>query len=136
MKKNRIFATAAMALVLVAGFAASGLQAQEPKPAQDPKPFLGDWKGPINIAGMEIELVLHFTLNAEKQLTGTLDVPAQGAAGLAMGELKIEGKTVSFTIPDAPGDAAMKVTVDETGKKMTGTVSQGGMEGTYSADKQ
>jgi hypothetical protein len=136
MKKHRKITIAAATLMLIAGIAASGLRAQETKPAQDPKPFMGDWKGLASIAGMEIEIILHFTLNAEKQLTGTLDVPAQGAAGLNLGDFKIEGKTISFTIPDAPGDAMMKVTVDETGKKMTGTVSQSGMEGAFTAEKQ
>jgi hypothetical protein len=103
--------------------------------AQDAKPFLGDWQGPISIAGTEIEISLHFTLNAEKKIAGTIDVPSQGATGLVLGELKIEGKTISFTIPDAPGGATMKGTLDDDGKIIKGTLSQSGLEGTFTVKK-
>jgi len=129
MKMNRTLPTAALAFFLLVGSTAPALL------AQDSKPFLGDWKGPISIAGTEIEIVLHFSLDAEKKFVGTIDVPSQGAAGLVLGELKIEAKTISFTIPDAPGNATLKATLDETRKAMTGTISQSGLEGTFTLKK-
>ncbi len=127
MKRNVM--TLAITVLMLAGSAVPALL------AQDAKPFLGDWQGPISIAGMEIEISLHFTLNAEKKIAGTIDVPTQGATGLVLGEIKIEGKTISFTIPDAPGGASMKGTLDDAGKIIKGTISQSGMEGTFTAKK-
>jgi hypothetical protein len=100
--------------------------------AQDSKPFIGDWTGNISIAGMEIEITLHFNLDADKKLVGTIDVPMQGATGLPLSEFKFEGKTLNFTLTGIPAEPpAFKVSVDETGKKMTGTIIQNGMDGTF-----
>jgi hypothetical protein len=102
---------------------------------QEIKPFLGDWAGKISIAGIELDFTLHFTLNSEKAIIGTIDVPAQGAAGISLADIKIEAKTISFTIAGAPGDPLFKGTPDESGQKMTGTLAQSGLEGTFAAEK-
>ncbi len=100
------------------------------------KPFLGDWNGNISIAGMELEITLHFTLDADKKFAGTIDVPMQGAAGLILADFKFEGKSLNFTINGIPGEPPLfKATIDETGKKMTGTLSQNGMDGTFALSK-
>jgi hypothetical protein len=127
MKRNVL--SVSLAVLILTGASVPALL------AQDAKPFLGDWKGSISVAGMEIEIALHFKLDAEKKIAGTIDVPMQGATGLVLAEIKIEGKTMSFTIPDAPGNATMKGTLDEAGKAITGTLSQGGMEGTFTVTK-
>jgi len=101
-------------------------------PAQDAKPFLGDWNGNINIANMDIEMTLHLVLDADKKFAGTIDVPTQGAMGLPLADLKIENRTLTFTINGIPGEPPLfKMTLDETGKKMPGTLTQNGMDGTY-----
>jgi len=106
----------------------SALMAQD----ANSKPFIGDWNGSISIAGMEIEITLHFTMDADKKFAGTIDVPQQGATGLILADFKWEGKTLNFTIdgiPSAP--PLLKATIDESGKKMTGTINQNGMDGTF-----
>ena len=80
----------------------SALMAQD----ANSKPFIGDWNGSISIAGMEIEITLHFTMDADKKFAGTID-----------------------GIPGAP--PLLKATIDESGKKMTGTINQNGMDGTF-----
>ncbi len=100
------------------------------------KPFLGDWNGNISIAGIELEITLRFTLDADKKFAGTIDVPMQGAAGLILADFKFEGKSLNFTINGIPGEPPLfKATIDETGKKMTGTLSQNGMDGTFALAK-
>lgn len=41
----------------------------------------GDWKGVLNVQGMELELIFHFS-NENGTLSAALDVPMQGATGL------------------------------------------------------
>jgi hypothetical protein len=107
---------------------ASTLMAQD----ANSKPFIGDWNGNISIAGMEIEITIHFTMDADKKFAGTIDVPQQGAAGLILADFKWEGKTLNFTINGIPSEPPLlKATVDETGKKMTGTINQNGMDGSF-----
>jgi len=106
--------------------------------AEDAKPFLGTWNGAISVMGMEIEITVKFSLDETKAITGTIDVPMQGATDLNLGDIKIEGKKISFMIddPGVPGDPTFKGELDETGKKITGTFAQGGTEGTFSIEKE
>ena len=106
--------------------------------AQDAKPFVGDWNGAVSIAGMEIELVFHFELDDEGNLTGTIDSPEQGAFGLALADIKVEGKKISFGIndPNVPGDPRFSGSLDEAGTTISGDFSQGGAEGTFKMEKE
>ena len=81
---------------------------------------------------MEIEITLHFILDTDKKFAGTIDVPMQGAAGLPLADFKFEGKSLAFTINGIPGEPPVfKAAIDETGKKMTGALSQNGADGTF-----
>lgn len=105
--------------------------------AQDPKPFLGKWKGSISIMGTELEIIVEFSLDDKGNIQGTIDVPQQGAEDLPLGEIKIEGKKISFMIvaPGVQGDPTFQGELDESGKKIAGTFSQMGYEGTFTLEK-
>ena len=128
MKKN-------MAVIVLGILALAGLAAAQ---SADPKPFLGAWKGTLSIAGMELEIGLNFKLDEAKKIQGTMDSITQDAYGLALGNIEIKDKTVTFTIndPNVPGDPSFKGTLDETGKKMTGEFTQAGYAGTFAVEKQ
>ncbi|UCC40218.1 MAG: hypothetical protein JSV96_01825 [Candidatus Aminicenantes bacterium] len=106
--------------------------------AQDTKPFLGTWNGAISLMGQEIEMTLKFALDENKTITGTIDVPMQGATDIPLGNIKIEGKKISFMIdaPGVPGEPTFAGELDETGKKIAGTFTQGDVEGTFSVEKE
>lgn len=106
--------------------------------AQDAKAFIGDWQGAVSVPGSEIEIVCHFQLDAEGNLTGTIDSPSQGAYGLKLAKITVEGKKISFGVddPNVPGDPWLKGTLDETGTKISGDFSQGGAQGTFELAKQ
>src|SRR5512143_2573767 len=106
-----------------------------PATAQEKSPFLGDWKGKISVAGQDLEIALHFTLDANKALAGTIDIPAQNATGLPLGNLKAEAQSITFVIAGVPGDPLFKGTLDASGKKLAGSFSQAGYEGTFAVDK-
>ena len=67
---------------------ATGLLAVPSLQAQDP--IDGDWEGAIVVLGQEIGIVVHLT-TSDDGLTGTIDVPMQGAAGLPLSELPKQG---------------------------------------------
>lgn len=106
--------------------------------AQDAKPFVGTWNGAIMAGGMEIGITVNFSLNEAGKLKGTIDVPDQGAEGLVLGDVKVDGKTVTFMIddPGAPGEPTFNGTLDDSGKKIEGTFTQGGMEGSFNLEKE
>jgi hypothetical protein len=106
--------------------------------AQDSKAFVGDWSGAVFIGGQEIELVCHFELDEEGNLTGTLDSPSQGAYGMAVANIKVEGKKITFGIddPNVSGDPQFDGMLDESGAKISGDFSQGGGEGTFELKKE
>ncbi len=105
-------------------------------PGQDAKPFIGDWKGSISVMGQELEILCHFTLDDAGAIQGTFDSPLQGAYGMALGDIKIEGKKIAFIIVGVPGDPTFSGELDEGGAKLAGDFSQGGATGTFSLEKE
>lgn len=105
--------------------------------AQDAKPFVGTWEGAIDVMGQHFDIILEFALEGD-QLTGTVDVPAQGAEDLPLTEFKIEGKKITFMIdhPGVPGEPTFSGELDAAGTALSGTFSQGGAEGTFEAKKK
>jgi len=106
--------------------------------AQDSSPFLGTWNGSLSVAGQELEIILDLTLDEGKNIQGNIDVPAQGAMDIPLGEFNIEGKKISFKIvhEQVPGDPTFTGELDDTGKTISGEYSQGGAVGTFSVEKQ
>jgi hypothetical protein len=106
--------------------------------AQDSKAFVGDWSGVVFIGGQEIEIVCHFELDEEGNLTGTIDSPSQGAFGMALANINVEGKKITFGIddPNVSGYPQFDGMLDETGAKISGDFSQGGGEGTFELKKE
>ena len=105
--------------------------------AQDTKPFLGTWNGTLSI-GMDLEIIVEFSLDEGKDIQGNIDIPAQGAVDIPLGEFNLEGKKISFKIihPQVQGDPTFKGELDATGKKMSGDFTQGPTTGTFSLEKK
>lgn len=114
------------------------LMAHSSLSAQDDEQYLGIWKGAINVMGQEMEIIVEFSLDDGKNIQGNIDVPAQGATDIPLGDISIEGNKISFKIvhPQAQGDPTFKGTLDESGKKITGDFSQGEATGTFSIEKE
>lgn len=105
--------------------------------AQDAKPFVGTWEGAIDVAGQQFDIILEFALEGD-QLTGNVDVPAQGAEDIPLAEFKIEGTKITFMIdhPGVPGEPTFSGELDAAGTSLSGTYSQSGAEGTFEAKKK
>ena len=106
--------------------------------AQDSKAFVGDWSGAVFIGGQEIDIVCHFELDEEGNLKGTIDSPSQGAFGMALADIKVEGKKITFGVddPNVSGDPQFDGMLDEPDTKISGNFSQGGGEGTFELKKE
>jgi len=107
--------------------------------AQDAaKPFLGSWKGTLALAGVELEIRIEFSLDESKKIEGTFDSITQGGYGVKLGDIKIDGRAISFVIddPNAPGDPTFKGAVDDAGTKISGAFNQSGYTGTFTVAKE
>ncbi len=83
------FTTALLALVCCVG----SLFAQ----SEDPKQWIGYWKGTINAGNMQIGLTFHVS-QEEGQLTSTLDVPLQGLKEYKVESTVVDGQSLTWTM--------------------------------------
>lgn len=89
----------------------------------------GVWKGQIELPGMKLDVVV--TLKREGEgLSGTIDIPQQGASGLALKDVRAEGAEVTFVIEGVPGIPTFVGTLD--GATLKGDFTQGGQKFPFS----
>lgn len=110
--------------VLIGLLAISTALATGPTSAQTPTPA-GRWEGAISVPGTELQIILTLTAPGTAW-SGTIDIPAQGAAALPLGKVAVEGSTVSFTLPGVPGEPAFKGTLAPDGASISGSFTQAG----------
>lgn len=82
----------------------------------------GDWKGLLSVQGVELELVFHLTPE-EDGLSGTMDVPMQGAAGIAVDQVELSGSNVTLKV----SAAGIAYSGNLEGDSIVGTFNQSGM---------
>jgi dipeptidyl aminopeptidase/acylaminoacyl peptidase len=82
----------------------------------------GDWKGTLNVQGMELELIFHL-LEDGGVYSATLDVPLQGAAGIPVETVGWEDNRLSMVLPQL--QASYRGTL--AGDMLEGTFEQGDM---------
>ena len=79
-------------LLVLAGFAF----------AQTPEDVAGEWRGTIEVPGSSLEIGVTFEVQPGG-LTGTIDIPAQGAQDLPLEGVRLEGEQLTFAIQGVPG---------------------------------
>ncbi len=100
------------ALVLLVLASTFGAAQQKPKVA-------GDYAGTLG----PLQVKLHLKVDSAGALSGTLDSPNQGALGIPCANFHLNGKALSFTVPEVHG--SWKGTVSADGKSLNGTWNQG-----------
>ncbi|MCL1937467.1 MAG: S9 family peptidase [Candidatus Azobacteroides sp.] len=83
--------------------------------------MIGDWKGVLNVQGMDIELIFHIS-NDNGVYSSTLDIPMQGVSGMPM-ETEVSGEN-QLTIESKAG---LKYEGTLTEGTITGVFEQGGL---------
>src|SRR5512139_3907290 len=86
------------------------LGADAPAPAPLPD-LVGPWEGAIALPGGELGIRVVFTRDADA-LRATIDIPAQGAVGLALKEVRFNAPAVHFELPAGPGLAVFDGTLE------------------------
>jgi pimeloyl-ACP methyl ester carboxylesterase len=92
-----------------------------------PAPIAGPWTGAIAVQGLTIKMTVTFG-GAADALTGTVDIPQQGAKGIALRGVTRTGAQVRFELP-----AAVVAVFDGRldGDRIEGTFTQGPATGTF-----
>ncbi|MDR1527914.1 MAG: S9 family peptidase [Dysgonamonadaceae bacterium] len=83
----------------------------------------GDWKGTLNVQGMNLEIIFHIN-EADGTYSTTMDIPLQGAAGIPVETTQFADN--QLTVASAQLGLSYKGTLN--GETITGNFSQAGME--------
>jgi len=76
--------------------------------------IVGDWQGTLNTGAAELRLVLHITKAADGTLKGTLDSIDQGANGIPVTSISLQGSTLKFASDSIRGSYEGKVDREAT----------------------
>ncbi|MBX3385939.1 MAG: alpha/beta fold hydrolase [Phycisphaeraceae bacterium] len=100
----------------------------------------GRWSGQINTPGMALRIGVNFSppqadAAPAGDWTGTIDIPQQGAKGLPLADIEVEGDRVAFKIANIPGDPAFSGVIAPDGQSIKGDFKQGGLNTTFSLDR-
>jgi CubicO group peptidase (beta-lactamase class C family) len=106
------------ALCLLTGLVLASF-ASLPVHAQGAQVVPGDFSG--RLGPLRVQLHLHAA--ADGTLSGTLDSPDQGANGIACSDFRLEGETLSFSVPAVRGTWSGKIA--DAGVTLSGTWNQG-----------
>lgn len=85
--------------------------------------LIGNWQGSLDTGAAQLPLVFHVTRADDGSLTGSLDSPAQGAFGIPVTGISLDGATVNFEIAAVAG--GFSGTLSEDGKSIAGSWNQG-----------
>lgn len=84
----------------------------------------GDWAGSLKIGTVSLRIVFHVSAVATGY-AATMDSPDQGARGIPVSAVRLEGRSVTFDVAAVGG--RYRGTLGEGGESIEGTWSQSGM---------
>lgn len=92
--------------------------------AQDGPNLAGSWVGTLDV-GVKLRLVFNVQATEDGGFAATLDSPDQGARGIPISAVIVDGSSVRFEVSAIAGTYAG--TLDASANRLEGTWSQGGM---------
>ncbi len=104
--------------------------APKPAPAPAPKPAgpVGHWEGAILLFGSEIGIRVDLARGADT-LSGSIDIPQQGATRMPLHRVRAVGDSVSFELPSMAGRASFLGV--QRGDSITGAFHQSGITAAF-----
>lgn len=105
-----------LAALFIATVGALAAQADSPS---------GRWKGAIEISGQPLEILLDLRRAGDGGWVGRFDIPMHGSKGSDLADVKVEGPSVSFALPDLPGQPVLQATLSQDGLVLSGEFRQG-----------
>ncbi len=88
----------------------------------------GHWEGAILVMGTELKMMVDFK-STKESLTATIDIPQQGASGLALANVSYQDIYVHFELPAGPSVAVFHGRI--IGDSITGDFQQSGVSGKF-----
>jgi CubicO group peptidase (beta-lactamase class C family) len=108
---------------------ACGFAAEAPNPA-------GHWEGKITLSpAAELGVLVDLAKPADGAWSGTIDIPMQGAKGLPLTAVTVEGAKASFEISGVPGKPTFKGILSPDGNTLSGDFSQSGQTFPFSLSR-
>ncbi|MGM0409436.1 MAG: alpha/beta hydrolase family protein [Bacillota bacterium] len=92
----------------------------------------GRWEGEIDISGQKLGIIVKINEN-EENLSGTLDIPAQGVMGIPLGKINLENDEVLLTVPQLQGNVKFKGKLEN--RKISGEFEQSGYSFSFELEK-
>jgi CubicO group peptidase (beta-lactamase class C family) len=120
-------AAAITAIVLATGASWTPAAAAEPSaaPLGSGAGPAGRWEGAIQLPGQELRVTVELTRDGDTW-SGKIDIPAQGAKGLPLQGIAVEGSRVTFLIVGVPGDPKFRGALSADGASIRGDFTQSG----------
>lgn len=94
----------------------------------------GTWNGAIELPGMQLGISVHFEAGTDGSISGNIDIPQQGATGLNLVNISLDGTAIVFAIEGIPGDPVFKGELD--GDVISGNFEQGGQAFPFSIERE
>jgi dienelactone hydrolase len=116
-------------VVFMTALAALNTQACAAVVASQPSSIAGPWHGRIAVAGVSLGIVVVFTETPDSGLSATIDIPQQGARGLALRHVTRDEDRVRFELPAGPGPAVFDGRLADG--RISGSFTQAGIAGTF-----
>jgi len=111
----RNFKPRLLPLILLAAISTVALSAESPW-------AVGDWRGVLDVGEQQLEIIYHLQ-SEDGSLGGSMDVPAQGAMGLSLDAVSVDGERLIIEMP-LGGEARFEGS--QSGKSIQGTFTQAG----------
>lgn len=92
--------------------------------AQAPKSFAGHWTGSIKLPTQELAFDVDLTAGASGY-TGDISIPAQNAHDLPLTNIVASGDSITFVMPNVPGNPTFRGVRSADGKTIAGGFTQG-----------
>jgi CubicO group peptidase (beta-lactamase class C family) len=103
--------------------------------AQDASPA-GSWEGSVSVPGSELKIAVTLRQAGGAAWNGTIDIPAQGARNMPLGDVTVDGSRVSFALPTVPGAPTFTGTVSSDATSISGTFSQAGQSFPFKLERR
>ncbi len=88
--------------------------------------FEGVWSGVLEAGGQRLRIVFRLQRDAAGKWQGVIDSPDQGATGIPISEITVEGNTLRLRSDAVQGEFVGELSAD--GRQLTGVWKQGGQE--------
>ena len=130
--RMRVALTLAISVgILTAGWAGTSVVA-----VAQPVPPAGTWEGSVSVPGSELKIAVTLRQVSGAAWSGTIDIPAQGARDMPLGNVTVAGSDVSFALPAVPGSPTFKGTLSADGGSITGTFAQAGQTAPFKLQRR